>query len=109
MSSRPVSVDPDTLRAAAGDNLAGAAHYTEHQRLVEQWITEVEAEIVRCHGRVAAPVGAALRGFLARTAAHAETAADQRKQLGENLNVAATRYQRGDDDAARAIASGGVL
>ncbi len=109
MSSGPVSVDPAALRAAASENLAGAALCTEYQRLVGQWVTEVEAEILRCHGRVAAPVGAALRGFLAHTAARAENTADHRKQLGENLEAAAARYERGDVDAAQAIESGGVL
>lgn len=109
MSSRPVSVDPATLRAAAEENRAGADYYAEQQRLTEEWITEVEAEIVRCHGRVAAPVGAALRGFLARSASAAGATAAQREQMGENLQVAAARYEGGDHDAAQSIASGGVL
>lgn len=107
MSSAPVSVDPASLRTSAVDNDECAASYDEYRRQVSAWIDGVEGEIIRCHGAIAAPVGASLREFFGRVSGYAEQTGARRAGMAQNLTAAAGRYEGGDADGAQAISAAG--
>ncbi len=111
MSSERISFDTTSLRTAAEGNDTTAAIFDDFGRACRDWIGEVEAEIMRCHGVVAAPVGSALRDFYAGLGDHAEGAGGDHVALGEALRGSATAYDDVDAGGAAAVnaAAGGEV
>ncbi|BEL41967.1 type VII secretion target [Mycobacteroides abscessus] len=110
MSSERISVDPESLRVAADGNADAASVLDEYGRACKAWMDEVEEEIIRCHGLVSAPVGAALRDFFGGVVDQVSAAGGAHAGMNENLSAAADRYDEADaSGAARVSASGGVV
>ncbi|WP_193606198.1 type VII secretion target [Mycobacteroides abscessus] len=111
MSSERISVDPASLRTAADGNAAAAAQLDEYSRECRQWIADVEQEFLRCHGPVAAPVGAAMREFFDGIGDQAADASGEHSAMGDNLTTAAGRYEDADQAGSTAVnaATGGAL
>jgi hypothetical protein len=110
MSSQRLFVDTTSLRAAADGSAGNAAALDDYRHACEQWIADCEGEIMRCHGVVAAPVGAALQGFYTGLADQAATVSGDHCTMGENLATAAERYDNADAAGAALVqATGGVL
>lgn len=101
--SAAIRVSPERLRAAAEVHGDAAAEYQRYVALCRGWLGEVEAEILRCHGAVAAPVGAALTEFAGKVGDQGETAAGRHGAVSGRLTTAAAGYVHTDEAGAAAI------
>jgi hypothetical protein len=105
---RAITVDPEAIRSAADVHTATAADYQDYRARFEQWAHDVEAEIIRCHGSVAAPVAGALAHYAERIGDQVSAVKDQHAVMGEKLVAAATGYERADADGAAVVSAVGV-
>jgi len=102
--SAPISVNPDRMRSTAGAYESYAADYQLYLARCGDWLGAVEAEVLRCHGAVAAPVGAALSAFAGQISERVGTAREHHGAMSEKLAAAATGYERTDAAGAAGIA-----
>jgi hypothetical protein len=110
MSSEHISVDTAELLRAAGGNADRSAALGDYYRRCQQWLGEVEREIIRCHGVVAAPVAAAMREFYDGLSAKAAAGGADRGAVAAKLEASAQRYDGADAAGADAVrAAGGTL
>jgi hypothetical protein len=110
MTSEQISVDTAGLLRTAGGNADSAAALGDYCRRCRQWLGEVEREIIRCHGVVAAPVAAAMRDFYDGLSAKAAAGGADRSAVAANLVASAGRYDGADAAGADAVrAAGGAL
>lgn len=96
------------MRATADVHAAAAADFEAYRAACEDWIAGVEADILRCQGAVAAPVGEALAEFAATVSGHVRTASARHGAMHENLVAAAAGYERTDEAGAAGINGVGV-
>ena len=104
-SSSALSVDPQVMRVAADCHASTAADYQDYRARFELWADGVKAEILRCHGSVAAPVAEALADHAERVGAQVATAAAHHAVMGEKLAAAAQGYERVDEAGAAAVSA----
>ena len=110
MTSEQISVDTAALRCAAVGNADSAAALDDYYRRCRQWLGDIEREIIRCHGVVAAPVAAAMRDFYDGLSAKAAAGEADRGAVAANLVASAERYDGADAGGADAVrAAGGAL
>jgi hypothetical protein len=110
MSSAPISVDPAALRVTADGNRHSASYLTDYEQQCQEWLGQVESEIFRCHGAVAAPVGSSLRQHFDRISAQAAATAADQTAMADKIAAAAGRYEEGDAQGAEGIrTAGGVV
>lgn len=110
MRTPRISVDTNSLRAAAAGNSVNATELEDYRRSCQQWVTDAEREVLRCHGPVAAPVAAALHDFYADLEGQAAAVTDRHRAMETALKGAAQGYE--DTDAAGSDAvhtAGGVV
>jgi hypothetical protein len=102
--SARISVNPDRLRSTAAAHDSYAAAYESYLTRCQDWLSEVEAEVLRCHGAVAAPVGAALAEFGEQISQRTKATRAQHNAMGGKLGDAAAGYERTDAAGAAGIA-----
>lgn len=110
MSSERISADTVALRVAAESSAAASSLLDEYGHACKDWIDDLDASFLRCHGAVAAPVGSALHDFYDGLIEQASAASGGQTGLTENLRDAASGYDRVDAAGAAAVtaARGGV-
>lgn len=105
MSSEAISVSTAQLRSVATAHDGYAADLAAYRADCQDWIAGIRADIVRCQGTVADPVGAALAEFAATIGGHSHVASAHHGAMGAKLVAAAAGYER-TDEAGAAIVSG---
>ena len=105
MRSEAISVSTAQLRSVATAHDGYAADLAAYRAACQDWIAGIRADIVRCHGTVADPVGAALAEFAATIGGHSHVASAHHDAMGAKLVAAAAGYER-TDEAGAAIVSG---
>ncbi len=107
VSSR-ISVNPEQMRAVAGVHDSYAADFQAYRASCQDWLAGVEADIRRCQGVVAAPVGEALADFADILGGRVATATAHHGAMHEKLVSAADGYERIDAAGASGINGVGV-
>jgi hypothetical protein len=105
---RAITVNPETIRSGADFHDGAAADYQAYRARFAQWAEDVEAEIMRCHGTVAAPVAGALADYAERIGEQVSAVGAQHGMMGEKLVAAASGYERADADGAAVVSAVGV-
>lgn len=106
--SSAISVNPEQMRDAAEVHHGYTADFEAYRSSCQDWIAGVQADILRCQGAVAAPVGEALAGFAASIGGRAGTATAHHGAMHEKLVAAAAGYEHTDQAGAAGINSVGV-
>jgi len=99
----PVSVNTAQLRSVAAVHDGYAAELAAYRASCQDWIAGIRADIVRCHGTVADPVGAALAEFAATIGGHSHVASAHHGAMNAKLVAAADGYERTDEAGAAAV------
>ena len=108
MRSEAISVSTAQLRSVATAHDGYAADLAAYRAACQDWIAGIRADIVRCHGTVADPVGAALAEFAATIGGHSHVASAHHDAMGAKLVAAAAGYERTDEAGAASVSGVGV-
>lgn len=110
MGTQRISVDTDSLRAAAAGNSVNASVLDEYRQECEQWLANAKQQVLHHYGPVAAPVADALHDFYTGLGDQANDTTDCHRALGAALDAAAHGYDGTDSSGATAVrAAGGVV
>jgi len=108
MRSEAISVSTAQLRSAAAVHDGYAADLAAYRADCQNWIAGIRADILRCHGTVADPVGAALAEFAATIGGHSHVASAHHGAMGAKLVAAAAGYEATDEAGAAIVRGVGV-
>lgn len=99
-------MDPQMMRSAADSHDATVADLQAYRNDCRRWAGAVGAEILRCHGTVAAPVAEALADHADQILGGQVSEATARHGvMGQKLVAAAGGYERVDTDGAGAVSA----